>query len=362
MKTKLFVQRATLVMLLAVVGCLQGFAQTYYSKVTLKLNGNNDISNLGTTMIGGKVYVGTTAEEAESCTYEYTSECAQALDATAHEYYLYAKADEGFTFAGFGTTASATTSFNSTSNPYKVTVTATSTDEAAPTEKIYYASFKYAPDNKPSVCYANFTLVAMVAELDPATNKYVNVESDEAGMLGLNYNPDASGKGAVTTEPVWHSGSTYASEAISKPYTSGSVYFPFTIFAKPNFGYEFVGWSSTSTTTNPSQKGTKVDDYSYYYSDNYTRTSVSNTNYPGSCGVEGAPKTKKYYAVFKKLNPEDLVEPTGETTVEVTEFKSDSEPVTVSGTTATYKEASATKNFYVDLVLSENIPDRKSVV
>lgn len=106
MKTKLLFQRLAFVVLLAVVGCLQGFAQTYYSKVTLKLNGNNDISNLGTTMIGGKVYVGTTAEEAESCTYEYSSELVQALESTSHEYYLYAKADEGFLFAGFGTTAS----------------------------------------------------------------------------------------------------------------------------------------------------------------------------------------------------------------------------------------------------------------
>lgn len=344
MKTKLLFQRLALVVLLAVVGCLQGFAQTYYSKVTLKLNGNNDIYNLGTTMIGGKVYVGTTAEEAESCTYEYSSERVQALEGTSHVYYLYAKADEGFEVAGFGTTAAATTSFNNQgANPYKVTVTATSTDEAAPTEKIYYASFKYAANNKPNVCYANFTLVAMLAQ-DDGTGKLVNVESAEAGMLGLNYNPDASGKGAVTTEPTWHSGSSYASEAISKPYTSGTVYFPYTIFAKPNPGYEFVGWASTSTSTNPSQKGTKVDDYSYYYADLYTRTSVSNVNYPGSGGIEGGPKTKKYYAVFKKL--EQIEEPTGTTPVEVTE---------VTGTTELV-EGSVTKNFTVDLVLNEDLP------
>lgn len=344
MKTKLLFQRLALVVLLAVVGCLQGFAQTYYSKVTLKLNGNNDIYNLGTTMIGGKVYVGTTAEEAESCTYEYSSERVQALEGASHVYYLYAKADEGFEVAGFGTTAAATTSFNNQgANPYKVTVTATSTDEAAPTEKIYYASFKYAANNKPNVCYANFTLVAMLAQ-DDGTGKLVNVESAEAGMLGLNYNPDASGKGAVTTEPTWHSGSSYASEAISKPYTSGTVYFPYTIFAKPNPGYEFVGWASTSTSTNPSQKGTKVDDYSYYYADLYTRTSVSNVNYPGSGGIEGGPKTKKYYAVFKKL--EQMEEPTGTTSVEVTEVKGTTELV----------EGSVNKNFSVDLVLNEDLP------
>lgn len=344
MKTKLLFQRLALVVLLAVVGCLQGFAQTYYSKVTLKLNGNNDIYNLGTTMIGGKVYVGTTAEEAESCTYEYSSELVQALEGTSHVYYLYAKADEGFEVAGFGTTAAATTSFNNQgANPYKITVTATSTDEAAPTEKTYYASFKYAADNKPTVCYGNFTLVAMLAQ-DDGTGKLVNKESDEAGMLGLNYNPDASGKGAVTTEPTWHSGSSYASEAISKPYTSGTVYFPYTIFAKPNPGYEFIGWTSTSSTTNPSQKGTKVDDYSYYYSDSYTRTSVSNVNYPGSGGIEGGPKTKKYYAVFKKL--EQIEEPTGTTPVEVT---------AVTGTTELV-EGSVNKNFSVDLVLNEDLP------
>ena len=282
-------------------------AVPHYSKVILKLNGNNDITNLGTMMVGGKVYVGRTAEEAESAKYEFTSELVQntfSVDAASHEYYLYAKADEGFEFAGFGTGAVASTSYiNTTSpysaaapgNPYKVTVSAASTDEAAPSEKIYYASFKYAADNKPNVCYANFTIVAMLAK-DDGTGKLVNVESAEAGMLGLNYNDDASGKGAVTTEPTWHAGSSYASEAISKPYTSGTVYFPYTIFAKANPGYEFVGWASTSTTTAPSQKGTAVDDYSYYYADSYTRTSVSNVNYPGSCGVEGGPKTKKYYA------------------------------------------------------------------
>lgn len=346
MKTKLLFQRLALVVLLAVVGCLQGFAQTYYSKVTLKLNGNNDINNLGTTMIGGKVYVGTTAEEAESCTYEYTSECAQALDATAHEYYLYAKADEGFTFAGFGTTASATTSFNSTSNPYKVTLTATSTDEAAPTEKIYYASFKYAPDNKPTTAYCNITVIAMVNEI--VDNKIKNVQSNEAAMLGATY-------GANQTDVEWHSTGEYASAVHSDPY-SATLKVPFTVFAKPNFGYEFIGWATTSTTTSPTQKGTLVEDYSRWYSSSSTSTSVSNNNYPGSVGAEATPRTKKVYAVFRKLAPEDLVEPTGETTVEVTEFKSDSEPVTVSGTTATYKEASATKNFYVDIVLSENIP------
>lgn len=346
MKTKLLFQRLALVVLLAVVGCLQGFAQTYYSKVTLKLNGNNDINNLGTTMIGGKVYVGTSAEEAESCTYEYTSECAQALDATAHEYYLYAKADEGFTFAGFGTTASATTSFNSTNNPYKVTLTATSTDEAAPTEKIYYASFKYAPDNKPTTAYCNITVIAMVNEI--ADNKIKNVQSNEAAMLGATY-------GANQTDVEWHATGEYASAVHSDPY-SATLKVPFTVFAKPNFGYEFIGWATTSTTTSPTQKGTLVEDYSRWYSSSSTSTSVSNNNYPGSVGAEATPRTKKVYAVFRKLNPEDLVEPTGETTVEVTEFKSDSEPVTVSGTTATYKEASATKNFYVDLVLSENIP------
>lgn len=321
-------------------------AVPHYSKVILKLNGNNDISNLGTAMIGGKVYVGRTAEEAESAQYEYTSELVQntwSVDAASHDYYLYAKADDGFEYAGIGTTASATTSFNSTANPYKVTVSATSTDEAAPTEKVYYASFKYAADNKPSVCYGNFTLVAMLVQ-DDGTGKLVNVESAEAGMLGLNYNPDESGKGAVTTEPTWHAGSSYASEAYSKPYTSGTVYFPFTIFAKANPGYEFVGWASTSTSTNPTQKGTLVDDYSYYYADNYTRTSVSNVNYPGSCGIEGGPKTKKYYAVFKKL--EHMDEPTGVTSVEVT---------AVTGTTELV-EGSVSKNFSVDLVLNEDLP------
>lgn len=345
MKQQFFLKRLALMALFALVCCLQGFAQTYYSKVTLKLNGNNDINNLGTTMIGGKVYVGTTAAEAESCTYEFTSERAQALGSSSHEYYLYAKADEGFVYAGIGTTASATTSFNSTANPYKVTVTATSTDEAKPTEKTYYASFKYAADNKPSVCYANFTLVAMLAT-DDGSGKLVNVESAEAGKLGLNAypNPSSTADGAVTTEPEWHSGSTYASEAVCVPYTSGTIYFPYTIFAKANPGYEFVGWTSTSTTTNPSQKGTIVDDYSYYYSKSYTRTSVSNVNYPGSCGVEGAPKTKKYYAVFKKQ--EHMEEPTGTTTVEVT---------AVTGTTELV-EGSVSKNFSVDLVLNEELP------
>ncbi len=321
-------------------------AVPHYSKVILKLNGNNDINNLGIKMLGGKVYVGRTAEEAESAQYEFTSELVQktwSVDAASHDYYLYAKADEGFEYAGMGTTASATTSFNSTDNPYKVTVSATSTDEAAPTEKIYYVSFKYAADNKPSVCYANFTIVAMLAQ-DDGTGKLVNVESAEAGMFAVNYNDDASGKGANTADPVWHSGSSYASEAYSKPYTSGTVYFPFTIFAKANTGYEFIGWASTSTSTNPTQKGTLVDDYSYYYADSYTRTSVSNVNYPGSCGIEGGAKTKKYYAVFKKL--EQMEEPTGETTVEVTEVK---------GTTSLV-EGSVAKDFTVDLVLNEYVP------
>lgn len=344
LKKQLFLKRFALVALFVLISSLQGFAQTYYSKVTLKLNGNNDIYNRGTIMVGGKVYVGTTAEEAESCTYEYSSERVQALESASHVYYLYAKADEGFEVAGFGATASATQSFNNAgANPYKITVTATSTDEDAPTEKFYYASFKYAADNKPNVCYANFTLVAMLAQ-DDGTGKFVNAESAEAGMLAVNYNPIESGDGENIADPVWHSGSTYASETQSKPYTSGTIYFPFTIFAKPNPGYEFVGWSSTSTTTNPSEKGTLVDGFSRWYSRSYTRTSVSNVNFPGSGGIENGPKTKRYYAVFKKL--EQIDEPTGETPVKVT---------SVTGTTE-IKEGSVSKNFSVDLVLNENLP------
>lgn len=344
LKKQLFLKRFALVALFVLISSLQGFAQTYYSKVTLKLNGNNDINNLGTAMIGGKVYVGTTAAEAESCTYEYSSERVQALGGTSHEYYLYAKADEGFVYTGISTGAVATTSFLNTSspysvtapaNPYKVTVSATSTDEAKPTEKSYYASFKYADGNKPTMAYANFTVVTNALVVNES-GKTVAVENTDAGMVGIVYGANQ------TTCNDWHLG-TYTSETHSAPY-SPTLKIPFTLFAKPNIGFEFVGWASTSTSTNPSTKGTASDDFYYYYSSSGSNVSISSNTYPGSCGIEGGPKTKRYYAVFKKL--EQIDEPTGETPVKVT---------SVTGTTE-IKEGSVSKNFSVDLVLNENLP------
>ena len=315
-------------------------AVPHYSKVIAKLAGNNDIGNLGTAMVGGKVYVGKTASDTPN--FAYTSEGTQmtySVGDANHEYYLYAEAEEGFEFAGWSTSSGVLTMFNSSDNPYKPTaLKVTSTDEANPTEKIYYAAFKYKADNKPSIAYANFTVVTNVVVTDEK-NKQSAVEDVNAAAVGIVY-------GENKTEcNEWHAG-TYTSEAYSLPYTSGTVKFPFTVFVKPNPGYQFLGWATSASTVAPtsSNLGTNVDDYNYYYSATNTNNSISNNNFPGQCGLENGPKNKKMYAVFKKLA--DIPEPTGETTVEVTEVK---------GTTSLV-EGSVNKNFSVDLVLNENLP------
>lgn len=313
-------------------------AVPHYSKLTVKLNGQNDFANAGVTMIGGKVYVGKSANDTPE--FAYSSECTQmtySVDAASHDYYLYAEPEEGFEFAGWTQTASATTSFNSTSNPFKpsTAISATSTDPENPTEgKTWYAAFKYKADNKPTTGYTNFTVKCMVENFD-ADGKKIYVPSDDAGMTGVTFGENA-------TSCIWHNGSS-TSETHSAEVTTATVNFPYTIFAKANLGYEFLGFASTATSTSP---GNKDKGETGYYSNSYTKMSVSvaNLSWPGSAGLENAPKNKTYYAFFKKL--EQMEEPTGTTSVEVTE---------VTGTTELV-EGSVSKDFTVDIVLNENVP------
>lgn len=332
LKKQLFLKRFALVALFVLISSLQGFAQTYYSKVTVKLGTVNDLGNV---KLGGKLYVGKTADEAASCVYEYTAECAQALEATDHVYYLYAKADEGFELAGWSTSASASSGFNSTANPFMYKVTSVnSTDETAPTSKTIYGVFKYKAENKPTTAYTNFSVIGLEQIVNEAGQK-VNIPADGAGLVGVTF-------GENQTSCNW-TADKVTSETHSAEYVSSSLSFPYTIFAKANPGYEFLGFASSSTSTSPSNA---AKGETGYYSSSYTKISVSSSNlsFPGLAGLPDYPRNKAYYAIFKKL--EQIDEPTGETPVKVT---------SVTGTTE-IKEGSVSKNFSVDLVLNENLP------
>ncbi len=310
-------------------------ATPHYSRVKIGLNAAND---LGTQKIGGKVYVGKTAEEAASCVYEYTSEASimsYSVGDASHEYYLYAEPEDGFTFAGWQTSQTQiSTSYNSTANPYLYKVQATSTDSENPTEKVMYARFNYI--EKPAKVYAAGVVQAVIIEEDGTTR----VDAQNSGcMVGIT--DEASATTCSTWAEDFIQGATQ--EGDTPASASTTTYIHFTAFAKAGSGYEFKGFTS-SRTGNPTET-TIAQGETGYYSTSNTRQSFSNTaNTPGAMGLEDAPKQKIVYAIFQKLAVMD--EPTGETAVAVTEVK---------GTTSLV-EGSVAKDFTVDLVLNEYVP------
>ena len=310
-------------------------AVPHYSKVIVGLNAAND---LGTKKVGGKVYVGKTAEEAASCVYEYTSEASMmsySVGDASHEYYLYAEPEDGFTFAGWQTSQTTiSNSYNGTDNPYLYKVQAASTDSENPTEKAMYARFNYI--EKPQKVYAAGVVKAVIIEEDGTTR----VDAQNSGcMVGIT--DEASATTCSTWAEDFIQGATQEGDTPASAATT--TYISFTAFAKAGSGYEFKGFASTRTG-NPTA-ATAAQGETGYYSTSNTRQSFNSTaNTPGAMGLEDAPKQKIVYAIFQKLAVMD--EPTGETSVEVTEVKGTTELV----------EGSVAKDFTVDLVLNENVP------
>ena len=104
---------------------------TYYSKATANAVGN------------GKVYVSKT--QATPSTYNTTSSATNSEEAKSepkHKYYLYAQANSGYEFVGWFNDQNCTGTALSTSIPYIVEITASSTTENSPTSATYYALFK----------------------------------------------------------------------------------------------------------------------------------------------------------------------------------------------------------------------------
>lgn len=135
----------------------------------------------------------------------------------------------------------------------------------------------------------------------------------------------------ITTDPLYHFG---AAASCKQDY-----YY----YVKANEGYNFIGWGSTqpSASWKPASssyapnEANKVGDYYWY---------KSTTSSPYSDNTEAKPTKLTRYAVFEKV--EKMEEPTGVTAVTF---------AAPTGTTS-LAEGSVTKNFYVDLEVSEELP------
>ena len=136
----------------------------------------------------------------------------------------------------------------------------------------------------------------------------------------------------ITTDPLYHYG------------PAASCKQDYYYYVKANEGYNFIGWGTlqpSSASWKPSSasyapnEANKVGDYYWY---------KSTTSSPYADNTEAKPTKLTRYAVFEKV--EKMEEPTGTTPVEVT---------AVTGTTELV-EGSISKNFSVDIVLSENLP------
>ncbi|MCQ2255282.1 MAG: hypothetical protein MJZ29_07275 [Bacteroidaceae bacterium] len=136
----------------------------------------------------------------------------------------------------------------------------------------------------------------------------------------------------ITTDPIYHFG---AAASCKQDY-----YY----YVKANEGYNFIGWGTqqpSSASWKPASssyapnEANKVGDYYWY---------KSTTSSPYQDNTEAKPTKLTRYAVFEKV--EKMEEPTGVTAVTF---------AAPTGTTS-LAEGSVTKNFYVDLEVSEELP------
>ena len=113
---------------------LPTMASSYYSKV------------VATAVGDGKVYASTSKTNSPACVAGSSSATnnGQAQDPPTHTYYVYAQANAGNEFVGWYDNAqcSGTPLSTSTSSPYEVKFTASSTDENSPTTTTVYAKFR----------------------------------------------------------------------------------------------------------------------------------------------------------------------------------------------------------------------------
>ena len=111
---------------------LPSLASSYYSKVVTTATGE------------GKVYASKTSTNSPA--YVAGSSVAtnseQGYSAPTHTYYVYAQANEGNEFIGWYDNAQCSGTALSSTSPYEVKVTASSTDEASPTTITVYALFR----------------------------------------------------------------------------------------------------------------------------------------------------------------------------------------------------------------------------
>ncbi|MBQ0019599.1 MAG: InlB B-repeat-containing protein [Bacteroidales bacterium] len=142
MKTNKIAKVLTLMLVMITtmsLSVLAGTNKTYYAKTTATASG------------AGKVYVGTTNAAPADEDYKETSEAASSATSTGNNgsvrFYLHAKPSTATTkFAGWYNDAELTGDAVSTSNPAQINVVSTSTDEANPIVKDYYAKFVEATE------------------------------------------------------------------------------------------------------------------------------------------------------------------------------------------------------------------------
>lgn len=137
--SKLF-KLVTMVMAMVAFGSTNVYAssRTYYAKATVTATGS------------GKVYATKTQNESPSDgDFQESSEATNSTSSTGSSanvvFYLHAQPEKGFKFDGWYTNEECTEG-QQTANPYKATVSATSTAAATPTTSNWYAKFVEATE------------------------------------------------------------------------------------------------------------------------------------------------------------------------------------------------------------------------
>lgn len=203
-----------LALLLAVTGinCFAGTSR-YYFKVTAT----------ATPTAGGLVYASSTEEPTDE---SYAEESVTTFNGTSADSYcnLYAKANEGYIFRGWATSADAA-DLISTEAHFQPEMTSSSTTEATPTEFNYYAIF--AVPGSPNLFYENKHVYINAGE---STDNNL-VKENLSGSVAYTSSND---KVATVDEEGNVQGVGAGSATITASYEELSTSFVVTVIVLPN--------------------------------------------------------------------------------------------------------------------------------
>lgn len=261
---------------------------TYYARCVVQKANNTG---------NGKVYV-TSNDNKTPSDSEYTSssmsaddnatEIAGVVGSTYVQFYLFAKPEIGYYFAGW-TKSSNGSSIITNSNISKYNVPEfqpTSTTSGSPQVVNYYAVFKE------QTAYYDYAHTEVIL-IDGAGSIQKDANDDyirEGGWVAINQE--------ASTDQTFTVGGT--AEANIKTFDGDKAEWNYVYYAKADEAndYEFVGWYSATTLNNQlTQYGVLGPNIADYTSKMYPRTYTSSVKYSNRVS---APKAETMYAVFRK--------------------------------------------------------------